>query len=721
MLCVLFYLCRDEKIFIIAQKLNIMKQILSLIPLLLLFCNGLFAQSLVTTEPTQKNALIEEFTGFRCQNCPEGHREAQVIHDNNPGRAFVIAIHQGYYSGGTPNYTTPFGDALANQAGVNSWPSGTVNRHVFAGTNTAMGVYNWVGPCNTIMQEMSPVNIGATSAYNASNRTLTINVELYYTANAPASNNFINVALIQDSIYGPQTGGIPSENYLHMHMLRHLITGQWGDEVTTTTQGTMVSRTYTYVVPTHYNNVPTIVSNMKVVAFVAEGHQEIYTATEIDAIDGGTIITGSMTTTDLLIKKGANATETTFTLEAKSTMEGTTAFEFNLETVNNPADWQIGYMIDGVEYSGTATVDLTKNTPRQVLIKVTPSATAGFPEVTLKMKSLVDPAGAEVEVKVSVISGVTDLIVNGTGGNATTTHQGVYTDALEASGISSFAVTNANTMTDLVNANVFGGVFTFWLNISWTTPAITQQQATALKTYMNAGNSVFIAGQNIAWDIMSGESGSHGNLTNKNIFTNYLKAIYVNNGSASTSKLSAASEDPIFGDVGMSNLVTSLGSNNYPDEIKAGAGANIIFNYDSPSQHAAVRYDNIGKFRSIYFAIGLEMLANTQVRNQIVSLSREWLSEGMVSVEYDAAMNTLLSGQNYPNPASDYTFINVNEAAKGGIVQIYNLNGQLMASQPIGSTVPVRIDLSNLNEGMYVYRIVSGNTTSEARKLTVIR
>ena len=377
-------------------------------------------------------------------------------------------------------------------------------------------------------------------------------------------------------------------------------------------------------------------------------------------------------------------------------------------------------MIDGVEYTGTATINLTQNAPKQVLVKITPSTTPGFPSATLKMKSLDNAAAAERKVKLSVIANVTDLVVNGTGGAATTAHQGRYTEALEASGITDYMVINADKMIDLASADAFGDIFTFWLNISWTTPAITKEQALALKSIMDAGHSVFIAGQNIAWDIMSGESGSHGNPENKFIFTNYLKATYKNNGSLSTNKITAVSEDPIFGGVGSSNFVTNLGSNFYADEIDAGAGANVIFNYNTPSQHAAVRYD-APNYRSVYFAVGLEMLANSEVRNQIISLSRAWLADGMVGVEYDAALNSLLSGQNYPNPASDYTFVNVNAAAKGGKVEIYNLNGQLISSQSVGNSMLIRLDLSSLSEGMYVYRVVSGNTTSEARKLTVIR
>ena len=357
-----------------------MKQLLTLIAVFTLFCGGLSAQNLVSTEPMLKNALLEEFTGIYCTNCPVAHREAKSILEDNPGRVFLIALHVTSFAapnGGDPDFRTPFGTEIYNQSGSPGIPRATVNRHVFAGGATQLNASMWRDKCAVIIQQISPVNIGAASIYNATTRTLTITVELYYTADAPASSNFINVALTQDSIYGPQSNGGAGSNYLHMHMLRHLVTGQWGDEVTTTTQGTLVTRTYTYQLPEDYNNIPTVADNMKVVAFVTEGHQEVYTATQVD-------IVSSMT------------------------------------AINSP-------------------------------------------------------------------------------------------------------------------------------------------------------------------------------------------------------------------------------------------------------------------------------------------------------------VNSLFSGQNYPNPANDYTYINVNEASKGGKVEIYNTNGQIVASQPIGTSVLVRLELSNLNEGMYVYRVVSGNTTSEARKLTVIR
>lgn len=85
------------------------------------FTYGLAAQGLVSTEPLPKNVVLEEFTGIHCGYCPQGHAIAQAIMNANPGRAFVIAIHQGSYavpSGGEPDYRTSFGNAIAGQTGL---------------------------------------------------------------------------------------------------------------------------------------------------------------------------------------------------------------------------------------------------------------------------------------------------------------------------------------------------------------------------------------------------------------------------------------------------------------------------------------------------------------------------------------------------------------------------------------------------------------------------
>jgi hypothetical protein len=54
-----------------------------------------------------------------------------------------------------------------------------------------------------------------------------------------------------------------------------MLTGQWGDTYTTTTAGTLITRTYTYTIPAAYNTIPAELGNFEIVAFVAESQQKI--------------------------------------------------------------------------------------------------------------------------------------------------------------------------------------------------------------------------------------------------------------------------------------------------------------------------------------------------------------------------------------------------------------------------------------------------------------
>jgi Outer membrane protein Omp28./CARDB. len=142
---------------------------------------------------------------------------------------------------------------------------------------------DWTSASSTIMAESSCVNVAAQSSIDISTRVLTVNVEAYYTSNSTSASNKLNVALLQNNLEGPQTGGsshnatqvLPNGNYNHMHMLRHLITGQYGEDIDTTTTGTFISRTYTYTIPADLNSVAYDLFNMEVVVFMSEGNEDI--------------------------------------------------------------------------------------------------------------------------------------------------------------------------------------------------------------------------------------------------------------------------------------------------------------------------------------------------------------------------------------------------------------------------------------------------------------
>jgi len=269
-----------------------MKKSLLTLGLGVLASSSLFAQLPVSTTAENKNVVLEEFTGIYCTFCPDGHLRAANLAAANPGDVVLINIHAGAFAapgGGDPDYRTTFGTAIDNQAGVTGYPAGTINRRFFSaysqsGTGSAMGRGSWTAAAGTILAESSYVNVALEGDIDLTSNTLTVDVEMYFSSAPPAgvSGVNLNVALMQNNIAGPQTGMaanpaqvLPDGQYNHQHMLRDLLTGQWGEVITTTTSGTTVTRQYTYAIPANINGIPVSVGDLEIAAFVAEGQTDV--------------------------------------------------------------------------------------------------------------------------------------------------------------------------------------------------------------------------------------------------------------------------------------------------------------------------------------------------------------------------------------------------------------------------------------------------------------
>jgi len=246
--------------------------------------SNLQGQTIVSTTPENKKVILEEFTGINCVYCPDGHTIAQAIQNNNPGNVFLVNIHVGGFatpSGGQPDFRTPFGTAIANQSGLTGYPAGTVNRTVFSGMSqngaggTAMSRNFWTNASNQTLNQASYVNLGVEATIDVNTNQLTVHVEAYYTGNSPVSTNKLNVALLQNNTLGPQTGGGMGNNYNHTHRLVHMVTGQWGVDVNTTTTGSFVDQTFNYTIPNAYNGVPVELADLELVVFMTETTQVV--------------------------------------------------------------------------------------------------------------------------------------------------------------------------------------------------------------------------------------------------------------------------------------------------------------------------------------------------------------------------------------------------------------------------------------------------------------
>ena len=253
---------------------------------ILIACSStaLFAQTIVSTVPANKNVLVEDFTGTYCVYCPNAHKAADKIMASHPGRAWGINIHQGGFAGNDPDFRTPWGDPLAAPHNLTGWPSGMVNRRANANSNYSQ----WASQANAILAQASPVNVAAQGTIDYTTRMLSLYVEVYYTGNAVNPTNKLSVALLQSNIMAFQAGSyfyidmVEGDLYRHNHMLRDLLTGLWGVDVTPTTTGSFWSETFEYEIPLDFRDVEVVLEDLEILVFIAENERTVLTVTQAD-------------------------------------------------------------------------------------------------------------------------------------------------------------------------------------------------------------------------------------------------------------------------------------------------------------------------------------------------------------------------------------------------------------------------------------------------------
>jgi len=493
-----------------------------------------------------------------------------------------------------------------------------------------------------------------------------------------------------------------------------MITGQWGDTINNTALGRLVSRTYTYVVPTAYNNINCLVEDCHIAVFVAESQQKIYSGDVVYAVGGTNKYIGQITAPTEIIKAGTAATPVNFNTTAESALQNLSDFEFTLTSTNLPSDWQAGFEIDMNLYTSTATVAIDPANPKPVNITVIPGTTPALPSFRLSMKSVNDPMAPAKMMDVHVIANVTDLVINGSGGAETATFDSLYINGLALAGNIHHTSTTARLLGPAMASNAFIDVNNLYLNIGWTFPALKDDEATAVMAFMDNGGNVMIAGQDIGWDIMSGAAGSNGNAITQNFYTNYLHTGYVGDGAAANNQLTPVGGDVVFGSIGSSNIIDPYAGNMYPEELSALAGAFPIFKYNNGTKVAATRSET-PVYKTVYFGVGMEMLGNKAVKNAIVKTSHDWFY-GLVSVP--EVQNT--TGMNvYPNPAKSTAILAIPSANVNQELRISDITGRVIQINTIpAQSTHYEINTTSFENGYYLIQL-SGNP--QVLKLEILK
>lgn len=206
--------------------------------------------------PEAKRVLLEDVSGVRCVNCPDAAIIANSIMNAFPGRAFTVVLHpnvaslssfvdpinkEGYLS----KYDFRTDDAkaiLENLIGTpGSLPRGAVDRRLFhsGAINRLLGREEWYARAEEQIGTSTPVNLEMKNEFNESTGEGVVTVTIRYTQNVD-EDHFLTISLIEDSLIDVQEYWDEAArqvkfnpNYVHMHVLRDVITSPTGDAVST--------------------------------------------------------------------------------------------------------------------------------------------------------------------------------------------------------------------------------------------------------------------------------------------------------------------------------------------------------------------------------------------------------------------------------------------------------------------------------------------------------
>jgi len=212
----------------------------------------------------------------------------------------------------------------------------------------------------------------------------------------------------------------------------------------------------------------------------------------------------------------------------------------------------------------------------------------------------------------------------------------------------------------------------FW-NISWSFPAFVPGDIAFLSEFMDNGGNLFLAGQDIGWDIFDG-SGDSNFPEAQDFYHSYLDANYLSDDSGIQS-MEGIPGDPITD--GISFDILNL-YNRYPEEIASYSGAStLLLKYTGSNMYGALRYENRA-FKVIYLGIGLEQMSDPNAAHQIVQRSLDWFAQ--VSGDGPGSNPTVLTldlSQNSPNPFSIETAVHYGIPSTSVVsLKIYDVQGR---------------------------------------------
>lgn len=212
-----------------------------------------------------RRVLLEDLTGFRCNNCPEAAEMAALIQSHYCKDVIIVGMHvtsvfaapinppPGQYS---TDFRTPAGDTYVTTPGLAppSLPRGLVSRRLY-NNSRVLQRDSWSSATAEIIGEPAQFEVLIdTITHNPVTNTYNFQVRVPVLADVTGDHN-LTIYLLEDHVFDWQIDhrATPPDvyPYEHRHVLRDNVNTTWGQPVVSgsANTGTVITNSFSYSMP----------------------------------------------------------------------------------------------------------------------------------------------------------------------------------------------------------------------------------------------------------------------------------------------------------------------------------------------------------------------------------------------------------------------------------------------------------------------------------------
>lgn len=209
----------------------------------------------------ERNVLVEEFTGVKCVNCPDGAAEIENLKKKYGERLVPVSIHAGFFAKKLPeskyDLKVPQGISILNLLSEpEGYPAVVINRKPLGINNTypIIGLAKWAGLIESEEKLPAKATLKVENTYSESDRKLKVAVTISPSETLTGEHH-LSIMLTENNIVDAQimpNKGVVTD-YVHRHVLRDMLTNFDGQLITEAlTKGSSIKKEFEYTIPANF-------------------------------------------------------------------------------------------------------------------------------------------------------------------------------------------------------------------------------------------------------------------------------------------------------------------------------------------------------------------------------------------------------------------------------------------------------------------------------------